>query len=254
MTEYGGSGDPRRSLELLWRGRETSGRGPKPRLSVTQITRAAIGLADTEGLAAVSMRRVAEQVGVTGMSLYTYVPGKSELLDLMVDAVYGEAADPCGVDGDWRAGIEAVARSNWALYLRHPWLLQVATSRSVLGPNLIAKYDHELRPLAGSGLTEVEMDLVLGVVGSYVHGAVRSAVDVAEGERSTGMTDDQWWQAHAPVLEEVFDPQRYPMAAAVGAASGQEYGAAVAPERAFEFGLQLLLDGLAGLLASRSGR
>ena len=251
MVEYSGSGDPRRSIELLWGVQERGRRGPKPRLSVAQVTRAAIALADAEGLGAVSMRRLAEQLGVSGMSLYTYVPGKAELLDLMVDAVYGEAGRAEQPDTGWRARLEAVARDNWALYLRHPWLLQVATSRPVLGPNLVAKYDHELRALDGSGLSAVETDLVIAVIGNYVHGAVRSAVDLAESEQRTGMSDDEWWQAYAPVLEEVFDAERYPTAAAVGSAAAQEYGGATAPERAFTFGLRLLLDGLEAMIGAR---
>jgi AcrR family transcriptional regulator len=249
-TEYTGSGDPRRSIELLWGVPERPRRGPKPKLTVEQLTRAAIELADAEGLAAVSMRRVAEHLGVTGMSLYTYVPGKAELLDLMVDTVHGETAPAPA--GDWRARLEHVARENWALYLRHPWLLQVATSRPVLGPNVVAKYDRDLAAVADLGLGPVEMDLLVATVGNYVHGAVRGAVEVAQAKQRTGMTDQEWWAAHGPVLEKVFDPARYPLAASVGAAAGEEYQSASDPRRAFEFGLKLLLDGIAASLPSQS--
>jgi AcrR family transcriptional regulator len=243
-TEYSGSGDPRRTIELLWGIRERPKRGPKPKLTVEQLTRAAIELADADGLAAVSMRRVAERLGVSGMSLYTYVPGKAELLDLMLDTVFAETVRTGEVEGGWRERLDRVARDNYALYVRHPWLLQVATSRPVLGPNLIAKYDYELRAVADIGLSEVEMDLVVTVLGNYVHGAVRSAIDAAQAEKHTGVTDVQWWDAHAPILEIVFDPARYPTAAVVGAAAGEEYQAASDPARAFELGLRLLLDGI----------
>ena len=102
--EYSGGGDPERSIELLWGLREPPGRGPKPRLTVAKITRSAIELADTEGLTALSMRRVAERLGVSTMSLYTYVPGKAELIDLMLDTVYGETARPDDPPASWRAG------------------------------------------------------------------------------------------------------------------------------------------------------
>jgi AcrR family transcriptional regulator len=250
-TEYTGRGDPRRSIELLWGVQERPRRGPKPKLTVGQVTRAAVELADAEGLPAVSMRRVAEHLGVTGMSLYTYVPGKAELLDLMVDTVLGETAPPPA--GTWRVRLEHLARENWALYLRHPWLLQVATSRPVLGPNVVAKYDRDLAAVADLGLGPIEMDLLVAVVGNYVHGAVRGAVEAAQAQQRTGVTDQEWWDAHAPVLEKVFDPARYPLAATVGAAAGEEYAAASAPDRAFEFGLRLLLDGIAASVGPAPG-
>ncbi|MFC7716310.1 TetR/AcrR family transcriptional regulator C-terminal domain-containing protein [Nonomuraea recticatena] len=119
------------------------------------------------------MRRVAEKLGVGTMSLYTYVPGKPELLDVMLDTVYGETARPEDVPGGWRGRLEQIARENWALYLRHPWLLQVATSRPVLGPHTTAKYEYELRAIDGIGLSDVEMDSVITLVTGFVHGAAR---------------------------------------------------------------------------------
>jgi AcrR family transcriptional regulator len=251
-TDYSGGGDPKRSIELLWGLHPPPARGPKPRLSVPEITRAAIELADTEGLAALSMRRVAEQVGVSAMSLYTYVPGKAELIDLMLDAVYGEAAQAGDVAGDWRARLTSIARANWALYLRHPWLLQVATTRPPLGPNTSEKYEHELRAVAGIGLTEIEMDSIVTVVLGYVHGTARGAVAAVQAVQRTGMTDAEWWAAHAPLLERVMDGSRYPLGRRVGTVVGETYGAAgVDPEEVFEFGLQRLLDGFAQFIRSR---
>src|SRR5690606_20875133 len=115
-VEYSGKGDPARSLALLWRTSERVSRKGKPDLSVDRIVRAAIEVADTEGLQARSMRRVAERLGVGTMSLYTYVPGNPELLDVMLDTVYGETARPEDVPGGWRARLELIARENWALY------------------------------------------------------------------------------------------------------------------------------------------
>jgi AcrR family transcriptional regulator len=250
-TEYSGSGDPARSLALLWRTRERTSRKGKPDLSVDLIVRTAIEIADSAGLAATSMRRVAERLGVGTMSLYTYVPGKAELLDVMVDAVYGEL-EPTDEAAGWRARLETIARQNLALYQRHPWLLQVAASRPVLGPHAIAKYDHELRAIDGIGLTDVEMDSVLTLVSGYVHGAARGAVEAAAAEQSTGITDEQWWYAHAPFLERIMDRRRYPTAARVGTAAGEAHNAAYDPDHAFEFGLQRVLDGIEVLVSSRT--
>jgi AcrR family transcriptional regulator len=251
-TRYSGSGDPARSMALLWRTREIASRKGKPDLSVDRIVHAAIALADRDGLDAVSMRRIAEQLGVGTMSLYTYVPGKGELLDVMLDTVFGETARPDESVGDWRQRLELIARENWALHLRHPWMLQVVTNRAVLGPNVIAKYDDELRAISGIGLTDLEMDAVLSLVLGYVRGAARDAVDAAQLERHTGQTDEQWWSVHAPLLERVLEPARYPTGARVGAAVGEVYGAAYDPQHLFDFGLQRVLDGIETFIASRS--
>jgi AcrR family transcriptional regulator len=250
MTEYGGSGDPQRSLELLWRTHEAPKRGPKPRLDLDQIVTAAIGVADAEGLATLSMRKVAEALGVGTMSLYTYVPGKSELLDLMFDqAVAGSNEHG---EGTWRERAEHVAHENWWRYHRHPWLLEITMVRPVLGPNVIARYDHELAALEGIGLTDVEMDAVVSLLAGHVEGAARRALESAHAERNTGQSDEEWWAARAPLLEKLLDPERYPTAMRVGAAAGEEHNAAYAPEHSFEFGLQRILDGVQALVDGRS--
>src|ERR671914_2667448 len=149
--EYSGSGDPGRTMALLWGTPKRPGRGPKPGLSVEQIVDAAIEVADAEGLAALSMRRVADRLGVGTMSLYTYVPGKAELLDLMLDTVLAEEARPDGAGG-WRAGLELRAREDWALFHRHPWILQITPGRSLLGPNETDLFEATLRVVDGIGL------------------------------------------------------------------------------------------------------
>ncbi|MEJ2873297.1 MULTISPECIES: TetR/AcrR family transcriptional regulator [unclassified Saccharothrix] len=237
--------DPARALAVLWRTGV-----PRKGLGLDRIVAAAVELADAEGLAAVSMRRVADKLGVGTMSLYTHVPGKAELVDVMVDTVSAETGRE-DVPGGWRARLAHVARENWALCLRHPWLLEVSGHRAVLGPGVAAKYDFELRAVDGIGLTDVEMDAVLTLVLGHVRAAARLAVEAARVERSTGLTDEQWWAAAAPVLAAVFDPARFPLAARVGAAAGQAHGAAFSGEHAFEFGLERVLDGVEALVRSR---
>jgi AcrR family transcriptional regulator len=250
-TEFTGSGDPARSLALLWRTGERPTRGRKAELSVDRIVQAAIEVADADGLAALSMRRVAERLGVGTMSLYTHVPGKAELLDVMLDTVLGETARPEEVPGGWRARLEQIARENWALFHRHPWMLQIATARPPLGPNVTAKYDYELRAIDGIGLTDVEMDSVLSLVLGHAAGAARSAIEAAQVARLSGESDRQWWEARAPLLDRIFDARRFPTAARVGQAAGEAYGAASDPEHAFEFGLQRVLDGIEALVEAR---
>jgi AcrR family transcriptional regulator len=243
-VEYTGTGDPARSMALLWRAADREGRTG---LSVDRIVAAAIEIADGDGLAALSMRRVAERLGVGAMSLYTYVPGKGELVDLMIDQVLGEIDRP-PLPGDWRGKLEHVARANLALYRAHPWLLQVGTARPPMGPNLLAKYDYELGALDGTGLSDVDIDTLLTSVLAYVNGAGQAAVEAAQAPARSGMSDDQWWEVQAPLLEKVFDPQRFPLAARVGAAAGEAYGLSD-PDRAFDFGLQRLLDGIEAFIA-----
>ena len=125
-----GGGDPTRSMRAALAGPEARPRRrARARPDRRRIVAAAIELADAEGLGALSMRRVADALGVGTMSLYTYVPGKAELLDVMLDTVLAEAARPDGAGG-WRAGLERRARENWALYHRHPWMLQISPARA----------------------------------------------------------------------------------------------------------------------------
>ena len=251
-TEYTGAGDPTRSMQLLWGADGGPRRGPRPRFTVPGIVAAAIALADAAGLEALSMRRLADELAVPVMTLYTYVPGKAELLDVMLDTVAAETPRP-KVTG-WRPALEAVARENWALYHRHPWMLQVAAHRPPLGPNLIAKYDYELSTVDGVGLSDVEMDSVLTLVLGFVQGVARSSVEAAAAESRTGISDADWWAANAPLLERALDPERYPVAVRVGAAAGEEHQAAYAPDHAFTFGLTRILDGIEALIRPRRRR
>jgi AcrR family transcriptional regulator len=240
--------DPHRSMALLWRTEQPPRRGPKPRLSVDEIVRAAIQLADADGLAALSMRRVGEALGVRAMSLYTYVPGKAELLDVMIDTVHGEVARTAGVPGGWRARLALCAREVWALYQRHPWLLQIITTRPVLGPNIIAQYEDLLQAVDGLGLTELEMDGVATLLADYVHGAARGAVDAAEAEQRTGLTDEAWWMAYEPLLKDVFQSRQFPLAMRVGHIAGETHQSTYHAEYAFTFGLERVLDGIAAMI------
>lgn len=230
----------------------TRSRGPKPGLTVRGIARAAIDLADAEGLDALSMRRVAERLGVGTMSLYTYVPGKAELVDVMLDVIHLETI-PEAHHGTWREQLEAVARDQWALARRHPWMLHIATTRPPMGPGFIAKYERELRAVEGLGLDDLEMDSIVTLINGYVAGAARSAIDAFDVQRSSGMDEAAWWAATGPWLAKVFDPQHYPVAARVGTTAGQHHQAASDPQHAFEFGLQRVLDGIEVLVQQRGG-
>jgi AcrR family transcriptional regulator len=250
VTEFSGGGDPRRSLALMWGVSGPGRRGPKPSRSVDEVVAAAVALADAEGLGALSMRRVAEALKLSPMSLYTYVPSKAELVDLMLDRVAGEAplADP---ERDWRSQIEQLARGRWAMAQRHPWLMQVAMHRPPLGPHVLEAAESALRALDGLGLTELEMDQLTSVVGDYVRGAIRAALDAREVEQLTQMTDEEWWALSQPLLKDLVDPARYPTIVRVGEAYKATGHKGPSLEENFEFGLQRVLDGIAAFIAER---
>jgi AcrR family transcriptional regulator len=245
--EYSGR-DPARSMALLWERRERPSRGPKPGLSVATIVRAAIEVADREGLAALSMRRVADQLGVGTMSLYRYVPNKSVLLDVMMDTVIGEAQASEEVPGGWRARLEASARGELAFFRRHPWILQVAVGRPVLGPNELRALESQLGVVAGLGLTEHEMMGVVSLVDGYVRGMAQQFIDAAQAAQRTGVSDEQFWSAVGQGLEQAVRDDTFPLLWRVGAAGVFDQ----AEDAFFEFGLQRVLDGIQALIESRA--
>jgi AcrR family transcriptional regulator len=266
MTEYASRGDPGRTMALLWGRAPTPSRGPKQGLSVDDVVAAAVATADADGLAAVSMRKVAERLGHSAMSLYTYVPGKAELLDLMLDRVLGELPTQYDRSEGWRQAIEQSARDGWALYERHPWMLQISTSRAILGPHELDTYETQLSLVDGLGLTGVEMARAVGAVGGFVRGAAKSVADARAAEQATGQSDDDWWTARSALLEELTNgvwPERYPTATRLDAEHAFEqldrdptdatpYTVKDALD-SFEFGLQRLLDGLEAFVARRTG-
>ncbi|WP_142027415.1 TetR/AcrR family transcriptional regulator [Blastococcus colisei] len=254
-TEFTGTGDPARSMALLWRTSGDGGSRPgrKSALDVDRIVAAAVRLADADGLAELSMRRVAAELHVAAMTLYTHVPGKGELVDLMLDAVLGELYpdEEVVASGAWRKRLRTLARANWDFFLRHPWAVHVSTGRPPLGPGLVRKYELELRAVDGLGLSDVQMDSLVTLVNGFVRGTVGGVREKADAERVTGIGEDQWWAATEPYVAQVFDPERYPTAARVGLVAGAERGAHD-PDRSFEFGLERLLDGIGVLILDAS--
>jgi AcrR family transcriptional regulator len=234
-------------LELLWRVAPERGRGPRKGLTVDEVVAAAIALADAEGLEAVTVRRLAQELGKSPMTLYTYVPGKAELVSLMLDSLFeGMARTPA--EGSWRERLTAVARDNYALYRAHPWAAAASPSRPPLGPGQCAKYEHELRALEGLGLSDVELDDALAYLLAFVRTAAQDAAQSDAERESSGMDDQEWWEANGPLLAKVLDPERFPTAVRVGQAAGEAHDAAYNAEHAFAFGLERTLDGLAVLI------
>jgi AcrR family transcriptional regulator len=202
-----------------------------------------MALADAAGLDGLSMRTLGERLGVSAMSLYRYVPGKPELLDLIVELAYAELPQRVPT-GHWQDRLAQVARDSWELYLRHPWMLEVSTYRASLGPHSLRKYERELSAAADAGLDDLEMDLVVAAVSDYVRGAAHSLLAARSASQATGQTNAEWWDAHSALLADLVAPKVFPLAVRVGAAAGAAYGGTTDPERAFEFGLRCLIRGL----------
>ncbi|MFI9472006.1 TetR/AcrR family transcriptional regulator [Streptomyces sp. NPDC052492] len=164
--------------EVIWARPERSGRGPRPAYSRADIAAAAVRVADAEGLDAVSMRRVAAELGCGTMSLYNYVPRKEDLHELMVDAVAGEHElwEP---SGDWRADMLRVAHQSRALMHRHPWLPRLMSPVYGFSPNSLRYLEHCLAcldPMPGPQGTKLELIAMLnGVVTTYVTNELATA-------------------------------------------------------------------------------
>ncbi|CAL9444814.1 hypothetical protein SUDANB171_02307 [Streptomyces sp. enrichment culture] len=241
-THSSGGGDISRSLRLMWEGRESPNRGPKPGLTLDGIVAAAIELADREGLSALSMRKVAAELGVGTMTLYRYVPAKEELLDLMLDQVNGP--DPGQTTEHfanlpWRTCLSEIAHGSYATYLRHPWLLQVNQSRPLLGPNALLGFENSLTALRSLPLTGQEKVLVITTLDAFVTGLARTHVLAQQLAEQSAMRDEEFWNAQAPLMETALNSGAYPEVFALPDNTFDITG-----EETFAFGLDRVLDGL----------
>lgn len=247
-TEPEGPSYPTRSSELLWAPRHLPARGPKPGLTLDQIVDAAIAVADADGFGALSMRRVARELGVGTMSLYRYVPSKVELLDLMLDKISDPSPQVEQAKGlDWRGVLEVAARGSYQLYTGHPWLLQINWARPVFGPSTLAGVELVISGLDGLGLTGQERVAAMFAVNSYVTGSAHAHVQRMSAAEETGVSDEEFWSQQYPVLVRAMESGSYPaMASLEEDAFDGDWG------QSFDFGLQRLLDGLEKFINKRA--
>jgi AcrR family transcriptional regulator len=239
------------ALDLLWGTRHRPRRGPKPSMSLERIVTEAIALADAEGLANLSMQHLADRLDCAKMALYRYVPGKAELVALMVDAALGDPPQlpaqtaqtgPAAASGEppWRAVLRLWATTIFGRYRAHPWAIEATAGARPIGPHEMAWMENVLAALAGTGLTGPErLDAVV-----LLTGHVRSLVQVT----SAGQQD-----LEAEIARQVgaflsAHPDRYPQVLAAFSDSPQSPGR----DNALDFGIDRILDGLAVLIAARS--
>ena len=237
----------RRVIELLWDPPAAPPtRGPRPKISLDQVIAAGIELADADGLADLSMRKVAGRLGVGTMSLYTYVPGRDELLELMVNRVHDELDLP-GPDLPWRASVEQQVAERWQLYERHPWLLDLNMARMPVGPHVLDADEALYAALSRSGLQGAGIVSATNLIIWQLLGAARSQIIEADETRRTGTSAEAYWNSRASFWETYFDYARYPTMAAIWGAGGFDDEQA----HAFDRQLRRLLDGLEASLRQR---
>lgn len=232
-------------VDLLWRHHsdapERGARGPRSRTSVDSMVAAAVRLADAGGLDAVTIRSLAGELGISPMSVYTHVEGREDLFVLMADTVF-DGAPPPRIEGtSWRADIRRVAEANLELYATHPWLLDIRDDRLALGPGCIRRYDHELRAFELLELDDLDRDAALTFVLDFARAGAEARSRPAEPSDFT-----ETWTASATALAHYIGDD-YPLARRVGAAAGASHNGPHAPNHAWDFGLERVLDGLAAL-------
>jgi len=241
-----------RTLELLWRDRtgtpEPSARGRRPAFTIDGIVAAAIAVADADGLAATSMHRVAKELGAGTMTLYTYVPGKTELVDLMVDTVLCErdlpgpgAESPSG----WRERVRIYADRTRQSYRQHPWLRETSRVRPALGPGQLAGQEYLLSIMDSLGLSAREAAAAANAVAGYVEATAAVEAESVHLERSTGQSNDAWWGQRSSFWDTYFDVESHPVMNRIWLAGGFGKPSAEQASDAAEFGLDRLLDGIA---------
>ncbi|MCS0637182.1 TetR/AcrR family transcriptional regulator C-terminal domain-containing protein [Streptomyces sp. LP05-1] len=230
-------------------GPAAGGAGPAPDdLSRDRIVRAAIAIADAEGLAALTMRGVAARLGVAAMSPYRYVGGREELVLLMADAAFGELSCPEPPAGGWRERLETSARIRWALYRRHPWLAQLGPlTRPQLIPNLLAHGEWTLAALDGRGLAPGRMLDISVLLHGHIEGLAVHLEREAQARAATGLDDEEWMETQLTGVEAVTLSGRFPVFGRLVRELGPD-GYDLDFDHLFETGLRAFLDGLARLV------
>jgi AcrR family transcriptional regulator len=238
------------SLAAAWGLRERPAKGPKPGLSLEGIVDAAIRVAEADGFAAVSMNRIAKEVGASAMALYRYVNAKDEIIPLMLDVAIGDPPAPPADDESWR---DALNRWCWGYrdaLARSPWTLRVPISEPPNTPRQIAWLEHGLASLRDTGLTENEKVSVIMLLSGYVRNTEAMFHGIAEAVTAAASTADQMMSSYSDVLRKVIDPGRFPSVAF--ALRQGVFDQPDSVEGEFAFGLDRILDGIDVLVRSRT--
>jgi AcrR family transcriptional regulator len=236
-------------VAAAWGRRTRSGRGPRPGLTLSRIVEAALRVAASDGIGAVSMSRVAAELGAATMALYRHVAAKDDLLALMVDAMYRTPPAPRGAGEGWRPALERWARAHLGILRRHPWLVRVPISGPPLMPHQLAWFDRGLACLSDTALAPAERISVLLLVSGFVRNAATLEADIGAAAAGSGGSAAEVGAAYTTMLLRLIDAERFPALHALATA-----GVFEGPDSTdvdFEFGLQRVLDGVE--VRARSG-
>jgi AcrR family transcriptional regulator len=251
------------ALEAAWGLRDHPRKGPRPGLTLPRILEAAIGLADRDGLEAVSMARVAAELGAAPMSLYRHVASKDDLLELMTDTAWGPPHDVSG--GTWRPKLAGWARAMRGAMYSHPWALRVPISGLPVYPNSVAWFEQGLAALADTPLTEQAKASSILLISGYVRNEAMTGTDIEAAIRAQAVASPQdgaldgaeptrfasdpgavWMRQYRDLLSKLTDPARFP--ATTRLLESGVFDAPDGPDDEFNFGLDRILDGLERLI------
>jgi AcrR family transcriptional regulator len=232
--------DLRRRSQLLWDDRSPSTRGPKAALTPDDVVRAAVEIADGDGLAAVTMNAVATKVGLTTMAIYRYFPNKETLIDAIVDAGMGRPPRS-ERRGSWRVEVARWARAKRAMLIARPWLAELPFVAAPHGPNWLAWLEALADALSDIGLDGPDIGQMLSIIDAYTRGASDTAISLARS-RARGSSDEEWTAAVGADLGRAIGDSRFPKFAAMLTAPITKKPPTL--EESFDFGLQRVLDGI----------
>ncbi|WP_410814106.1 TetR/AcrR family transcriptional regulator [Micromonospora sp. 067-2] len=238
------------AIERAWGLRERPPKGPRPGLTVGGIVDAAVRVADADGFAAVSMSRVAKELGAATMALYRYVGSKDELVMLMVDAGFGPSPGPVAPEPGWRAGLTRWAWAEHDVLRQRPWLLHVPITGPPITPWQLDWMEDGLRCLDGTALAEGEKMSTLLLLSGYVRNEATLTAQITEGSRAAGVEPGEMMPTYSRMLGRLLDESRFPSLHRVltSGVLNQDDD----PDDEFTFGLDRILDGVEALMRRRA--
>jgi len=229
---------------LIWLRPEPSGR--KPRYTRAEIARTAIGIADSEGFAAVTMKRIAAELGAGTMTLYYYVRNKADIVALMQDAIFEDVLVPAGeFPAGWRDAVALIARRTRDVLVSHPWAVS-SLNQAQFGPNAVQHYEQSLAALAGTTLSYPQKTEVTAIIDDYVSGNAAHTIETRERVRAVARNPGLVGEAQV-YGEELLSTGKFPELAALAEHArntGTETGPLVHMDRQFDIGLTALIDGI----------
>lgn len=236
--------EPQPSAGLIWERLQPPVSGARLALSRDKIVQTAMALADAEGLQAITMRRIATELGSTAMALYRHVFSKEDLLDLMLDAVFGEIELPQQASADWRADLRIFAYQSRTVLKLHAWVMPLLISRPTLGPNYLRWFEFSLAAVADRGLDIATMAQISGVISGYVGAVVSYEVAEEANTRRIGLSEADKRTIVTPYVQQIIASDRYPNFARFFVAQ-----VSLDPDQSFAFGIECVLDGIAAQLS-----